>query len=192
MWQGSRGVQAGYCEVRQNLPFSLVRAKPVPQDAIMPQPPGSPDLLETIIGVAPGSALSKLRAQRPEIVRHTQGSHDVLLSPADPGGLSLAERASIAACVAELFGHAVLAGHYRSLLAARGELPHSQRLDTILRHIERVTVAPGGATPAHIDRLREVGLTPRDIVALTQIVAFVSYQVRAAVGLALLVQEKAA
>jgi uncharacterized protein YciW len=158
----------------------------------MPQPPGSPDLLETIIDVAPGSALSRLRAQRPDIVRHTQGSHDVLLSPADPGGLSLAERALLAARVAELSGHAGLATHYRSLLARRGEPPHSQRQDTILRHIERVAVAPGSATPAHIDTLRDAGLTPRDIVALTQIVAFVSYQVRAAVGLALLVQEKAA
>jgi uncharacterized protein YciW len=158
----------------------------------MPQPPGSPDLLETIIGVAPGSALSQLRAQRPDIVRHTEGSHDVLLSPADPGGLSLAERASIAARVAEQSGHAGLATHYRNLLAQRGEPPHSQRQDTILRHVERVTVAPGTALPAHIDALRNVGLAPRDIVALTQIVAFVSYQVRAAVGLALLVQEKAA
>jgi uncharacterized protein YciW len=174
------------------LPFSLVRAKPVLQDAIMPQPPGSPDLLETIIGVAHGSALSHLRAQRPDIVRHTQGSHDVLLSPADPGGLSLAERALVAARVAEQSGHAALAGHYRSLLAERGEPPHSQRQDTILRHIELVTVAPGTATPAHIGALRDVGLTPRDIVALTQIVAFVSYQVRAAAGLALLVQEQTA
>lgn len=155
----------------------------------MPQPP---DLLETILGVAAGSALSQLRAQRPDIVRHTQGSHDVLLSPADPGGLSLPERALAAARVAELSGHGGLAGHYRSLLAQRGDPPHSERLDAILRHVARVTDAPGTALPGHIDTLRAVGLEPRDIVALTQIVAFVSYQVRAATGLALLAQEKAA
>jgi uncharacterized protein YciW len=155
----------------------------------MPQPP---DLVESILGVAADSALSQLRAQRPDIVRHTQGSHDVLLSPADPGGLSLAERALVAARVAELSGHAGLAGHYRSLLAERGHLPHSGRLDTILQHVVRVTTAPGTAMPGHIDTLRAVGLEPRDIVALTQIVAFVSYQVRAAIGLALLAQEKVA
>jgi uncharacterized protein YciW len=158
----------------------------------MPQPPQPTDLLEAIIGVAPGSALSQLRAQRPAIVRHTQGSHDVLLSPADPGGLSLAERALVAARVAELSGHVGLAGHYRSLLADRGEPPHSQRQDAILRHVARVTTAPGTALRGHIDTLRAVGLDARDIVALTQIVAFVSYQVRAAAGLALLAQEKAA
>jgi uncharacterized protein YciW len=55
-----------------------------------------------------------------------------------------------------------------------------------------VTTAPGTALRGHIDTLRAVGLDARDIVALTQIVAFVSYQVRAAAGLALLAQEKAA
>ncbi len=158
----------------------------------MPQPPQPTDLLETIIGVAPGSAVSQLRAQRPDIVRHTQGSHDVLLSPADPGGLSLAERALVAALVAELSGHVGLAAHYRSLLVERGDAPPSERQNAIQRHVARVTTAPCSALPAHIDTLRAVGLDPRDIVALTQIVAFVSYQVRAATGLALLAQEKAA
>jgi uncharacterized protein YciW len=154
--------------------------------------PQTPDLLDSILGVAADSALSQLRAQRPDIVRHTQGSHDVLLSPADPGGLSPAERALVAARVAELSGHGGLAGHYRSLLAERGDPPHSERLDAILRHVSRVTTAPGTALPAHIDTLRAVGLDVRDVVALTQIVAFVSYQVRAAAGLALLAQEKTA
>jgi uncharacterized protein YciW len=158
----------------------------------MPHSPDSPDLLETIIGVAPGSSLSQLRALRPEIVRPTQGSHDVLLSPADAGGLPLGERALVAARVAELSGHPGLAAHYRSLLAERDQPPQTQRRGTILRHVERVTVAPGTALPEHIQALRDVGLDPRAIVALTQIVAFVSYQVRAAVGLSLQVQEKAA
>lgn len=158
----------------------------------MPQPPDSADLLEAIIGVAPGTALSQLRGQRPDIVRHTQGSHDVLLSPADPGGLSLAERALVAARVAELSGHAGLTRHYRSLLAERGDPPQGQRQDRILLHVERVTTAPGTARSGHIDALRAAGLSAQDIVALTQIVAFVSYQVRAAVGLALLAEGGAA
>jgi len=156
----------------------------------MTQLPETADLLESIIGVAPGSALSQLRAQRPDIVRHTQGSHDVLLSPVDPGGLSPAERALVAVRVAEISAHVGLAGHYRSLLAERGGPPHGERANTILRHVACVTAAPGTASHEHIDTLRAVGLDARDIVALTQVVAFVSYQVRAATGLALLAQEK--
>lgn len=155
-------------------------------------PPPSSDLLDSIIGAGPDSALSQLRAQRPDIVRHTQGSYDVLLCPADPGGLSLAERAMIAARVAELSGHKALTAHYRALCAERGGPPAGARTETIAQHVTRVTTAPGTAQPTHIAALQGVGLSGRDIVALTQIIAFVSYQVRAAAGLALLAAERAA
>jgi uncharacterized protein YciW len=150
------------------------------------------DLLNAIIGAAPGSALAALRAQRPDILRPTQGSHDVLLSPEDPGGLSLAERALVARRVAELSGHAALTAHYQTLVAARGEPHAGARREAILANAERLAVAPGSATKAHLAALDAVGLRARDIVALAQLVAFVAYQVRAAVGLSLLAQEKAA
>jgi uncharacterized protein YciW len=129
------------------------------------------DLMNAIIGATPGSALADLRAQRPDILRHTQGSHEVLLSPDDPGGLSLAERALVAHRVAELSGHAALTNHYQALLGARSMPPPSPRTTAILAHAERLTTTPG---------------------ALAQLVAFVAYQVRAAIGLSLLAQEKAA
>ena len=46
-----------------------------------------------------------------------------------------------------------------------------------------VAAAPGTATPADLDALRIAGLGPADIVAVTQIVAFVSYQVRVVAGM---------
>jgi len=150
------------------------------------------DLLNTIVGVAPGSALAALRAQRPQIQQHTQGSYDVLLSPDDPGGLTPAERALVAQRVAALAGHAALAAHYQTLLAARGAPAPGPRCDAIVAHAERLATAPGSATRAHLAVLAGVGLAARDIVALSQLVAFVAYQVRAAVGLSLLARERAA
>lgn len=153
------------------------------------------DLLGAIIGAPAGSAFDRLRGQRPDIQRHTQGYHDVLLAPADPGGLSRADRAWIAWKTATLSRHAALAAHYRAMLdaidPALATTPPSGRLAVIDAHVTRVTTAPGSATQAHIDALRTEGLTPRDIVALTQVIAFVSYQVRAAAGLSLLVQDPA-
>jgi uncharacterized protein YciW len=143
------------------------------------------DLLAEIIGSVP------VRAERPDIVRHTQGSHDVLLTPADPGGLSLGERAWIAERVATLSRHPALAAHYRAMLEGH-DAPVGPRLALLDAHVTRVTTAPGTATRAHIDTLRAAGLSERDIVALSQIVAFVSYQVRAAAGLALLAKDPAA
>lgn len=74
------------------------------------------DVLNAIVGAAPGSAMAALRAQRPEILRHTQGSHNVLVSPDDPGGLSLAERALVVQRVAALSGHVALAAQYQALV----------------------------------------------------------------------------
>ncbi len=158
--------------------------------------PSPPDLLAAIIGASAGSPIDRIRRERPDIVRHTQGSHDVLLSPQDPGGVSPAERALIAWRVASLSGHAGIAAHYRAMLDQRDKalvdaVPDA-RLATILDHVVRLTTAPGSATRAHIDALRATGLTERDIVAVSQLVAFVAYQVRAAAGLALLVQDPAA
>jgi len=149
------------------------------------------DLLESIIGVATDSPLARLRALRADIVGHTQASYEVLLCPADPGGLSLSERTVIALRTAELSGHAALAAHYRDLLAKRGGPPPGTRLETILAHVRLVTTDPRSAASSNIVALRGVGLSPRDIVALTQIVAFISYQVRTAVGLGLLAHEMA-
>jgi uncharacterized protein YciW len=158
----------------------------------MAGPATGTDVMNAIIGATPGSALTELRAQRPDILRHTQGSYDVLLSPDDPGGLSLAERALVARRVAELSGHAALTAHYQALLDAHGAPPPGPRTAAILAHAERLATAPGSATKAHLAALDAVGLRARDIVALTQLVAFVAYQVRVAVGLSLLAQEKAA
>lgn len=149
------------------------------------------DLMNAILGIAEGSALAALRAQRPEILRHTQGSYDVLLSPEDPGGLSLAERALVAQRVADLSGHAALAAHYQGLREAR-EAVDPARGAALEAHASLLAMSPGRATPDNLAALRAVGLTGRDIVALSQLIAFVAYQVRAAVGLALLAQEKAA
>ena len=144
-----------------------------------------PDLIDSLVG----PTVAALRARRPDFVRHTQGYHDVLLRPAEPGGLSPAERALIALRVAELAGHRALAAHYRGLLASYPSPAETPRLRTILAHVERVATAPGASSKADLARLHEAGLAVGDIVTLSHIVAFVSYQVRIAAGLALLAAE---
>src|SRR5579862_7531883 len=144
------------------------------------------DVIDAAAGLAGESPVAALRRQRPDFVRHAQGSHDVLITPPDPAGLSLSERAAVAALVASIEGDAALTAHYHRL---GGAADTSSRRETILRHVKLVTTAPGSATPAALAALRDAGLAPRDIVALTQIVAFVSYQVRVAAGLRALAHE---
>jgi uncharacterized protein YciW len=149
------------------------------------------DIIDRAAGLASGSPVAALRRQRPDFVRHGQGSYDVLIMPADPGGVSLAERAAVALRVASIEQDAVLSAHYRERLQAVGgsEPGETPRLTAILRHVTLITGTPGAATKADLDTLLAAGLQPRDIVAIAQIVAFVSYQVRATTGLRLLDRE---
>ena len=39
------------------------------------------DVMDTLAGLPPGSPLAELRRQRPDVVRHLQGSDDVIFLP---------------------------------------------------------------------------------------------------------------
>jgi uncharacterized protein YciW len=134
--------------------------------------------------------VARLREQRPDFVRHTEGSHAAMITPADPGSVSLAERAAVALEVAERTPDAVLAAHYRSLLEAAGPAD-SPRLPAMRRHAALLATAPGQATRADLEALLAAGLSPKDVVTISQIIAFVAYQARVAVGMRLLAGEAA-
>ena len=74
------------------------------------------DIVDAAAGLAPGSPVAALRRQREAFVRHTQGSHDVLITPADPAGVSLVERAAAALRVASIERDTALIALYRDRL----------------------------------------------------------------------------
>ena len=159
------------------------------------------DVVDRVAGIAPGSALWQLRRQRPEVVARTEASHTAALTPADPGGISHAERAALAARMARLNGDPALAAHYLKLLAMAGPaagagdladpdsgVDAAPRVAAILRHVDLVTTDPKSATRADIERLTAAGLSTRDIVSLSGLIAFVNYQQRVVAGLRLLAE----
>lgn len=155
------------------------------------------DLLDQFAAVQAGSPLAALRAQRPEVTRHTQGSYDTLLEPVDPGHVSRIERDSIALRVAVLNQSAPLIEHHRQRLSQMGvpsaritaieRFPESTELTpreaALLRHTDRLTNEPRTATADHLADLQAVGLSTRDIVTIAQLIAFLSFQVRLLAGL---------
>ncbi len=150
------------------------------------------DVLNALAGIAPDSALAAIRALRPDVVRHTQGSYAALLAPTKAVGLTLAERAKVALRVARLEGNATLADHYRHRLtqlhvdgetiAGVEQFPAGPTLEprvaAILQHVDRLTGEPGAATQTHLTQLQAHGLSVREIVTLSQLIAFLSFQVR--------------
>ena len=158
-----------------------------------PERHASDDLIDSLLGVGPDHPVGVLRRRRPEALRHAEGAYRELVQPADPGGLGLAERAALALRVALREGDAALAAHYRGLRdnAADGatDADGDDRLDALLRYADKVAAAPETTTRADVEALSALGLAPRDIVAATQLIAFVPWQVRTIAGLRALLQE---
>jgi uncharacterized protein YciW len=163
-----------------------------------------PDLAEHLLGLEAASPLGQLRRQRAEILQHEEGTYRELVLPPTPGGVSLAERAALALRCALTEGDAALAAHYRRLLAASGDAAlitaaemfpapaGDDRYAVLFRYADMVTRTPEAVGQAEIDQLSGFGLSAQDIVAVTQLVSFVPYQVRLLAGLRQMMQEAAA
>jgi alkylhydroperoxidase domain protein/CMD domain protein len=166
----------------------------------------SDDIISTLAGVAPGSPAAELRAQRPEAMQHAQGSYTALFDPAERVGLSAVERFAIALRVAAIHAATEAADHYRQRLleagasppivaaaaledAGAGSQPDPEvppRIQAILRHADLLSTHPVDATPDDLQALADAGLATVEIVVLSQIVAFVSFQVRVVAALQLI------
>jgi len=156
------------------------------------------DVMDTLAGLTPGSQLAQLRQQRPDVVKHLQGSDDVIFSPRDDGGLTRAERAAAALRVATLLRDAVLSEHYRTRLAALdsdgtlaktvegGARTTEPRWDAVLAHVDLVTRGPASAERRDIDNLLAAGLSSHAVVSLSQLIAYVNFQSRVLAGLRML------
>lgn len=157
------------------------------------------DVIDHLAGIAPGSKLAELRAARPVLVKATQGSHEALFEPEDLGGVGHRERDGLALRIAVLTPSPELIGWHRERLAAQGEDaatiaafeagPDGPGLTTrevaLLRHADILANTPGEASPEAIAALKAAGFGPRDIVTISQLIAFVSFQARLLVGLRL-------
>lgn len=154
-------------------------------------------LIETYAGVAPGSKLGEAMKARAEILRLSEAAHDAVLLPRDPGGLSHALRAALAARMCRHVGNEDLAGHYDAYLAHSGDLDVAPLahpggvsgellLDAVARHADLLTTAPREATRQDIERLKAAGVSEPDIVRLAELAAFVNYQLRVIAGLKVL------
>lgn len=147
-------------------------------------------------GVAPGSRLAEIAEGRADIMALTQATQQAVLNPHEPGGITPAERAALAGRMARLHGDAQLVAHYETLIPQGSEAAAmadpsydgggDRRLAALTRHVDLVTQAPKNATRGDIDALRDAGIAEADIVRLSELIAFINYQIRVAAGLRLL------
>jgi len=154
------------------------------------------DLGDRIAGLAAGGATHTLRHRREKVVAATQGSYDALFDPA-LRGLTLIERLLVALYACRLTPAPGLAAHYRERLqAARAEASlidgvqgdgaptlADGRLRAILAFTRTLIEKPVAADKTALLALPAAGLATPAVVALAQLIAFLSYQVRLVAGL---------
>jgi alkylhydroperoxidase domain protein/CMD domain protein len=167
------------------------------------------DIVSTLSGIRDGSSLAALRLERADATTHMQGSYDALFGPADTGGLSHLERFAAALRVSSLHDSRAATEHFRARLQPAGagqrivaevearpekRLPRGPdldqvvppRLQAILQHSDLLASKPARATPDDLRLLASAGLSTREIVSLSQVIAFTSFFTRVLAALQLL------
>ncbi|VVE76270.1 CMD domain protein [Pandoraea captiosa] len=159
------------------------------------------DLVDRVAGLTPGSATHTLRHARDKVAAATQGSYEGLFDPA-LAGITLVERLLVALYASRLTPSAALVAHYRNELgkhdvdaaqlkaveAGSPEDVTDTRLRTILTFTKTLIENPVAGDKAALHKLPAAGLTTPAIVALAQLIAFLSYQTRLVAGLQALKQ----
>ncbi len=159
------------------------------------------DILNALLHIDDGSALAELRAQRPEATTHTQGSYQALFSDKSATAVTRSERLATALRVAALHEEPALVDHYTERLRATAGVSEQliaavlagpnaaglpARLQAMLVHADLLVIRPAAATPDDLKALQTAGLSDAEIVTVSQLIAFVSFQIRVFVGLSLL------
>jgi CMD domain protein len=185
------------------------------------------DVIDTLVGIAPGSKMDALRANRSEARKHAQASYAALFEPKEWGGVTSDERFAVASFVAGLHGEPQTGAYYASKLspalraavaeevtAARTKGPYGSypkgplsvedtagptyrvgapgcrdlgaRLAAAFEHTHMLVFHPRDANAASLQALLDAGWSTTDIVTLSQLVSFLSYQIRVVAGLRVL------
>ncbi len=166
----------------------------------MTRAPVPGDVIDRLAGIAPDGPVARLRAARPGLTGASQSNHETLLEVSRPIGLSPRERGLAGFRAVVHSGDVAARTWYRDRLVAiahpSGDRMSHDRLDhlveaypggsgwleprdrAILRHTDLLTGYPAQATRSDIEALRDGGLDSREIVTLSQLVAFVAFQLR--------------
>ncbi|KQZ91837.1 CMD domain-containing protein [Agrobacterium tumefaciens] len=155
------------------------------------------DAMDKISGLSPEDPVFNARRFRPEFVEGAELCRLSVLHPDADKGFDRVFRIALALRMARLNADQVLIDDYGLQLAdlnpsaelaalANGATDLAEPLATIASHVDMVTLSPIKADAGHIAKLVDAGLDNPQIVALSELIAFVNFQTRVAAGLRLM------
>ena len=148
------------------------------------------DAIDQAAGLADTDPRHALRRLRPEFVDGAEACRASVLTPAEDLGLGADLRAALAHRMALLNKDEKIAAQYvinpelSDLATGATDVP--EPFATIARHVDMVTENPTAATADHIRKLEAAGLSAPQIVALSELIAYLNFQVRVVAGLRLM------
>lgn len=147
------------------------------------------DATDIAAGITPGDPRHALRRLRPEFVAGAEACRLSVLAPRADQGLEPALRAALAHRMAMLNKDPALAAQFpvapgQERVADGTET--AEPLASIIRHVDLITLTPTDASAGDIRRLEAAGLSNPQIVALSELIAYVNFQTRILAGLRLL------
>ncbi|NLT29273.1 MAG: CMD domain protein [Propionibacterium sp.] len=186
------------------------------------------DVVDHVVGIAPGDRLDTIRRARPDTRNNIQAAHRALFG-AETHGIAIADRHLVASFVAGLTdpGSAVAQWHrdrttdpalldrllesaaqqgpwgtYREAKLAAAGLPGQwwqvaeeerellgERLTAVLEHAHFLVLHPRDARPKVLATLAASGWDRPQIVTWSQLISFISFQVRLSAGFTVLAGE---
>lgn len=126
------------------------------------------------------------RQQRAKAITATQACEDLLFAPDLSGGLTQAERLTLARNVAADSGVTALAEHYGAQLKDLPAPVQDARWQAITHFTHLLATQPAAADRAALLALPSAGLPTPDVVLIAQLIGFVAYQARVLAGVSAL------
>ncbi|PWC15242.1 alkylhydroperoxidase domain protein [Brenneria corticis] len=136
------------------------------------------DVLDALAEITPDSELAAARKTREAATRHIQGSYEAIFAAGEEEALPLSLRFWLAEKVSGWHQDEQLQRFYAARAAETGEPPSTPARQLALAHAELLTRSPINAEAPQLRALEQAGWSADDIVTLSQLVAFVSFQSR--------------
>jgi len=151
-----------------------------------------PDAIDRAAGLEPDMPAFDVRDRRAEFLDGAEACRKCVLEPDDDLGLAPDIRMAIGRRVARTSDNEKIVAAYPlpaspALAAfAEGDEPSDPYLAAIAAHTDMIASDPGRSSAADLQRLLDAGLTVPQVIALSELLAFVCFQIRVVHGLALL------